>query len=73
MTKHRGKRGPVVKEKGLAGANGGWHRVNMNDEGGEVGSEGHREAKLGAQIHIQCSDFGHGMLGTGFQEDFSAS
>lgn len=40
----------VVKEMGLAGANGGWYRVDRTEKGGVASSEGHDDARLGAHI-----------------------
>ena len=50
MTKHRGQKGLVLKEMGLAGARGGRYRVDRTGKGGTVSSEGHDEANLRAHI-----------------------
>lgn len=50
MTKHRGQKGLVVKEMGLAEAHGGWYRVDRAGKGGVVSSEGRDDANLEAHI-----------------------
>lgn len=55
MINHRGKEGSVVKEKGLAGVDGGWHRVDKTEKGGVVSSEARGDAQWGGS-HLGGED-----------------